>query len=361
MAVPRISILVPTYNGASSYNGAQYLGPLCESLLAQTFTDFEVVVMDDGSSQPELTRDAMAPFLKDPRFRLRMAAENRGLHRTRCALYQEIRGEYWCAPDSDDLLHPEFLARRVEVMEEDPHAAFIHGKVCLIDPEGNPLDSEQFANNNLNIPPILYGRRAVETFLQHNYVIHSSAFGRSSILRQVLPFYTGSWRFGEDWPLWILLAATGYHIRYDDRTLTSYRILQNSLSRSIDTAARRRLYVATIPFCTLSLATSYSAVAGELSRKWRSVHYALWLKRALGVLGHKNATLRNETFSLVKTAFYGPRGGGGGFWWEVIRYSLPILYLSLFKRTPKGRDSFAVSGLAAIGDPLFFSPRPHEG
>ena len=119
-----VSILVP------AYNAARYLSELCQSIQAQTYPHYEVLIGNDGSNDD--TVSVLAPFLKDNRFQLLDWQQNRGAHQAWTILCNAARGEYWCAPGADDVLYPSFLEKRVAVMESNPQACLVHGLPELI-------------------------------------------------------------------------------------------------------------------------------------------------------------------------------------------------------------------------------------
>src|SRR5208282_6851491 len=125
MTTPLVSLIVP------SYNAARYLKPFCESILQQTFRDFEVLIGDDGSSDNSL--EILQPYLRDPRFKLIRWQPNRGMHYGVLVLLNAARGRYWCPPGTDDILEPTFLERRVPLLATRPEAVLIHGPANWID------------------------------------------------------------------------------------------------------------------------------------------------------------------------------------------------------------------------------------
>lgn len=108
--IPKVSVCIPTYRGA------QTLGPAIASVLAQTFTDFELVVIDDGS--PDDTAAVVAGF-GDSRIRYLRNANNLGPEGNWNRCLEMARGTYFKLLPHDDLLHRHCLARQVAVLEAD--------------------------------------------------------------------------------------------------------------------------------------------------------------------------------------------------------------------------------------------------
>src|SRR5690349_2301444 len=116
MADPRVSVIV------SCYNLGQFLDEAVESVLAQTFTDFEILIVDDGSTDGE-TRRLLSAYQK-PRTRV-IRSENRGLPATKNLGLKNTRGSYVCMFDADDRLDPSFLQKSVAALDENPEVAFV--------------------------------------------------------------------------------------------------------------------------------------------------------------------------------------------------------------------------------------------
>jgi glycosyltransferase involved in cell wall biosynthesis len=129
--VPRVSVHMPVYNSE------RYLDEAVGSIRAQTFEDWELIVIDDGSTDGSLAvleRHADA----DPRVRL-ANRENRGIGVTRNECLSLARGEFFAAMDSDDISHPERLERQVEYLDNHHDCVAVGTRVRLIDPDGSEI------------------------------------------------------------------------------------------------------------------------------------------------------------------------------------------------------------------------------
>lgn len=124
---PRLSVLIPVYNRAGLVQGA------IDSVLAQGFGDFELLVIDDGSTDD--TADVVSRNL-DPRLRLIRNPENLGIPRTRQRALEEARGDYVALLDSDDRMRPGRLALQVAYLDAHPDIATLGGSVQKYRPDG---------------------------------------------------------------------------------------------------------------------------------------------------------------------------------------------------------------------------------
>lgn len=129
---PRVSIGLPVYNGS------RFLRAAMDSLLGQTFTDFELIVSDNASSddsaaivQEYMQHDARIVFVRQP--------TNLGAARNFNYVAEHARGEYFKWAASDDVCAPTFLARCVEVLDADPTVICCHTRTRKIDEHGESL------------------------------------------------------------------------------------------------------------------------------------------------------------------------------------------------------------------------------
>lgn len=186
-ARPRVSVIVPCFNLGA------FLDEAVDSVLTQTFQDFEILIIDDGSTDPEtvsLLSDYRRP--KTTVFR----TPNRGLAAARNYLIDRAQGMYLCALDADDRLHPEFLARTVSVLDADPSLSFASPHLQMfgdeegIWPDVDRCDLETLLGDDTVITPALVRRDAVVAVGGYDERMPSQG--------------------DEDWELWITLVEAGH-------------------------------------------------------------------------------------------------------------------------------------------------------
>jgi len=129
---PRVSIGLPVRNGAN------YIAEALDSLLGQTFTDFEIIVSDNAST--DATAEIVESYAgRDSRIRYVRQPENLGAARNYNCTVELARGEYFKWAAHDDLCAPTFLERCVEVLDQHPEVATCYARTRYIDADGNPL------------------------------------------------------------------------------------------------------------------------------------------------------------------------------------------------------------------------------
>jgi len=338
---PLVSILVP------AYNAARFLPGLCQAIQAQTYPHYEVLIGDDGSG--DNTASVLAPFLKDNRFQLLGWRENRGANAGLMVLCASMRGEYWCGIGADDLIHPSFLEKRVEVLESNPNAFMVHGLPDLINESGGLVQSGPRLLPEL--PRELSAPRCLEVLLQHDVINAPSAMLRTTVTRQVLPFFHWDWLYAQDWFLYILHAATGFDLLWDPRVLSKYRVHSSSLSFVPDKDHLRRADVRLVPLVALRTAAQFSHWAALRWSRWGRTLYWRWLRQAVALKARGG--LREEWVQVAAHAYYGARGSEVSLWAELAKHSAGIMAADLAHRRALKRQSFKVSGLAQIDDPIF--------
>jgi glycosyltransferase involved in cell wall biosynthesis len=136
--VTRVTAAITTYNRAS------FLPRALESVFAQTLDDYEVLVVDDGSTDE--TQAALAPYRDRIRY---VRQENAGRSAARNRAVGEARTPYISFLDSDDRWLPDKLARQVPVLDGDARVAMVHGHVDVVDAEGRTLVEETDRHHRL--------------------------------------------------------------------------------------------------------------------------------------------------------------------------------------------------------------------
>lgn len=223
--MPKISVIVPVYNVE------RYVGAAIASVLAQSFTDFEVIAVDDGS--PDRSFDVLSSIADD---RIRIVRQtNRGLAGARNAGIRAARGAWIAMLDADDLFHPKKLERHADHLSRHPEIGVSFCHSALIDDEGNDLGKAQTpradrvtAERLLLSNPLSNGSTAV----LRREVFDDVAFesnGRIQYFDEGLRRSQGV----EDLDLWLRIAmTTNWQIECLPEILTCYRL--NSAGLSVD-------------------------------------------------------------------------------------------------------------------------------
>lgn len=127
MGFPKVTVLMAVYNGE------KFLRPSIESVLSQTYADFEFLIIDDASSDGTLE---IINSYKDPRIRIICNEKNQGTGFSRNKGILNSKGEYIAVLDADDIMYPERIAKQVLFLDEHPEIVLIGGAYDVIDQEG---------------------------------------------------------------------------------------------------------------------------------------------------------------------------------------------------------------------------------
>ena len=173
--------------GLPFFDEAQYLGEAIRSVLAQSITDFELILVDDGSRDDSL---AIARSFADPRIRVLGDGERRHLPARLNEIVREARAPFVARMDADDVMHPTRLARQLAAIEAEPKCDAVGSWAALVDREGHPFGVVE----NGRIPP---SRKSV---LVHGVVPHATLFARRAWF--VDNPYNASLTRAEDRDLW---------------------------------------------------------------------------------------------------------------------------------------------------------------
>jgi glycosyltransferase involved in cell wall biosynthesis len=212
--VPAVSVITPAFNVES------YLAEAVESVLAQTFTDWELVIVDDGSRDG--TR-ALAERYRaaHPDRIVVVSQENRGLAAARNTGLRVARGAVLALLDSDDAWTPAFLAEQMGLLDAHPEAAIVTGNATV---RGGPENGRPARPENDERPaPDL-----VEILRDETAVFIMSVFRRAVVDR--IGGFDERFRTNEDYDFWIRAASAGFRFIRNPRPLGFYRRHENSLS-----------------------------------------------------------------------------------------------------------------------------------
>ncbi len=199
---PHVTVAMPLYNGASTIARA------IDSILQQTFTDFELVLIDDGCS--DNTVDIVRSYT-DTRIRLIVHETNQGLAATRNHLVEQARGEFIAWLDQDDWSHPERLARQVARFSSNPQLGLSSSWTQAQTANGKTNRMRE-ATSRLQARVEFIPEMVRATQLFGNTIATSSAMLRISLLKQHGLAFRESYAPSEDYDMW---SRVGLHSQLD--------------------------------------------------------------------------------------------------------------------------------------------------
>jgi glycosyltransferase involved in cell wall biosynthesis len=212
MTPPTVSVIIP------AYNTAPYIAETLASVFAQTVSDYEVIVINDGSPDtPELER-ALAPFRSRIRY---IVQENRGLSAARNAGIAVARGDLIALLDSDDIWEPEYLAHQLAVLRA--------GELAVVYPNATIFgESRRAGRLFMDLHPSS-GEVTFESLVTQKCNVMVSVLARRDVL-VAAGLFDESLRSSEDFDMWLRVVQGGWRIGYHRRPLVGSRIRRSSLS-----------------------------------------------------------------------------------------------------------------------------------
>lgn len=216
MSLPIVSIVMPVYNADV------YLPLAIESILNQTFSAFEFLIIDDGStdSSPEIISNYAN---HDPRIKY-VSHENRGIG---AALNEGVSlacGKYIARMDADDISEAIRLEEQVGYLDKHPECTALFTEVRMVNEKGEPI--EDWLPDRDNISP-----QEIRRFMPlENCCAHPSLMIRAKVMKRYM--YDESQVPSEDYDLWLRLLSDGEELHKLDQRLLSYRLHDNSISQT---------------------------------------------------------------------------------------------------------------------------------
>lgn len=304
---PRVSVVIAVHNGE------RYLREAIDSILAQTLADFELIVVDDGST------DGTARILdgyRDPRLlRLRngrnlgaAAAANRGLAQARAALVARM--------DADDYAYPERLARQADFLHQHP-------QVGLLGTWFEHMDTASIVRERVTRPITDTGIRWFQLF--HCAFCHSSVMLRRELLERTGQRYNEALRSGIDFDLWVRLQGATRMAMLPE-TLVRYRLHRSGITFSrLNEQVRHALLISSQQLYALVPGLHLPLEELNIMRRWSVAPQHTLKPEALGM---------GRTFLRILAAFARQPGMERRVVHQLgLRLGRPVL-LALLRRQP---------------------------
>lgn len=211
---PLISIITPTYNCAD------YIQATVDSVRAQTYSNWEHIIIDDGSTDG--TSALFQAYQDDPRIRY-VDQGKVGQSYTRNHGLRLARGEFICFLDADDLFLPDKLEKSLAAFAQHPHIDVLYGDYINIDDQGRETSRHNMRRHSGDV---------LKPLLRDNFI----SFNTTMVRRRCFEEMGGqdeNLHFAPDWDMWLRF-ATCYYFFYLPDYLTCYRKRPNQISANLD-------------------------------------------------------------------------------------------------------------------------------
>jgi glycosyltransferase involved in cell wall biosynthesis len=211
--MPRVSIIIPTYNCAS------YVGRAIDSVRAQTYKDYEILVVDDGST--DNTKDVVVQYGREVTY---LYQQNQGVSAARNHAVSKASGELLAYLDADDMWYPEKLERQVAFLDTHQDCGMVHSEMSVINEQDEILHVRFYEETHRSVPhghcvQQLLTRCHIQTL---TVVERRNTFDRVGGFDERLPI-------AQDYLHWIMIAADGQALGYLAEPLGKYRWRTGSL------------------------------------------------------------------------------------------------------------------------------------
>jgi glycosyltransferase involved in cell wall biosynthesis len=206
-----ISIITPTYNREA------FLPVAIESVLAQSYKEFELIIVDDGST--DNSRELINAYVdKDPRVKY-LYQENQRQSVARNYALSIAKGDFICFLDSDNYWPHDKLEKSLKAFEQHPEADIVYGDCITIDEQGNELHRNNMRRYSGSIAALL---------LKDNFVSMNTTMTRRKCFNE-MGGMSGKRRVADDYDLWLKFSAR-YRFQYIPEFLAYYRVMENQIS-----------------------------------------------------------------------------------------------------------------------------------
>ncbi len=206
-----ISIITPTYNREA------FLPAAIESVLAQSYKEFELIIVDDGST--DNSRELINTYAeKDSRVKY-LYQENQRQSVARNYALSVAKGDFICFLDSDNYWPSDKLEKSIKAFEVYPDADIVYGDCITIDEQGNELHRHNMRR---------YSGRIAALLLKDNFISMNTTMTRRKCFNE-MGGMSGKRRVADDYDLWLKFSAR-YRFQYIPEFLAYYRVMENQIS-----------------------------------------------------------------------------------------------------------------------------------
>ena len=280
--MPRVSIIIPTYNCA------RYIGRALDSVCAQTYKDYEILVVDDGSTDD--TKDVVMQYGRKVTY---LYQQNRGVSAARNHAILKANGELLAYLDADDMWYPEKLERQVAFLDVHQECGMVHSEMSVINEQDEILHLRFYEETKRSVPQgycvqQLLTRCHIQTL---TVVERRDTFDHVGGFDERLPI-------AQDYLHWIMIAAEGQALGYLAEPLGKYRWRTGSLIGNHPRLLEDYLRICDILLYEKPIASRHGAECSDIlrARSYKVQRELAYLDRVEG----RNESARRHLASLIK-------------------------------------------------------------
>lgn len=217
--IPTVSVIIPVYNGA------KFLSRSIESVINQTFKNWELIIVDDGST--DNSKEIILGYVnKDNRITYYWEPNSGTPARPKNTAFQYVKGQYVAYLDQDDEWLPEKLEKQLAVFAKYPNE-----KIGLVGCSAHSVNEEGFSKA---VPPNSKTDVKLFELLNYNYIFsNSSVLLLSAVVRDIGDRdESKEMGYTEDWDMWVRVLAGGYTVRIIEEPLFKYVTHADNMSRA---------------------------------------------------------------------------------------------------------------------------------
>jgi glycosyltransferase involved in cell wall biosynthesis len=216
--MPKVSVIIPCYNQG------EYIEEAINSVLAQTFKDYEIIIINDGSTDKKTNLILSNLRVKHATL---ISTPNRGLSGARNNGIKKARGEYILPLDADDRIDPTYLEKASKLLDRDPLLKIVYCKAFTFGERKGSWKLPEYSHKKM---------------LFRNLIFCSALF-RKKDWKEVggySPKMSGGW---EDWDFWLSLIERGGKVKCIQEVLFYYRLTKDSMTKSMNKESRINMHM----------------------------------------------------------------------------------------------------------------------
>lgn len=253
-----------------AYNTAAFIGEALASAFAQTYNNYEVVVVNDASPDTPLLEQALQPYLS--RITYLIHPQNLGPGAARNTAIRHTEAPWILLLDSDDKLTPDGLAAHIRELQQHPDADVIYGDGVFVGDEENGRRYSELAPSS--------GDVTLESLVTRRCNVFISALVRRDALMKV-GLFDEQFSVCADFELWCRLAKAGSEIRYHRDVVLQYRRHPNALSRNEIAMYRELIDIHEKLLAREELSSSERRTVAAMKRQYELGYRMIQAKRAI--------------------------------------------------------------------------------